>query len=152
MAALGIPGSPAAASLNLSLSQPGSCGVEVPQGQVVLAVGLGRAPAASSSRVRQKRVPPFPRLEAGYYLSHPRWPGRKQESCLSQAWHSLRNTFELCFSLSCMAQSVASVTPESSLGRAVTPESSLGRGGLILAGWELEASGKGSSWNEVQSG
>lgn len=45
--------------------------MEVPQGQVNLAVGLGRTPVVRGSRVRQKRVPPFPRLEAGCYPESP---------------------------------------------------------------------------------
>lgn len=51
------------------------------------------------SRVKQKRVP-FPTAGGGVFtLSHPRLPGRKQESYLSQAWHSLGSNFELSFSL-----------------------------------------------------
>lgn len=89
------------------------CGVEVPQGQVVLAVGLGHTPVVRGSRVRQKRVPPFPRLEAGVTLSHPPLPGRKQESHLSQGWHGLRGSSQLSFSL---------IPPGSALRQPLKPE------------------------------
>lgn len=63
--------------------------MEVPQGQVVLAMGLGRTPVVKGSRVRQKRVPLFPRLEAGCYPESP-----------STAWAETRESLEPGLALS----------------------------------------------------
>lgn len=136
-------------SHELSLHQPGSPWGGGTTGTGCSGCGLGARPHGERITCQAEAVAPFPRLEVGYYPESPRLPGRKPESCLGQAWHSSRISFELWFSPSVWLREQHQARGESSHLRELHRE---GRGGLIGAGRQLELAGEGQSRDEVPSG